>query len=503
MKHSRLGRMLFALLAGVAASSSVAAQDNPDRRLNIVFIEADDLTQKWVGAFGAEHVRTPAIDRLADEGARFPLAVAQGTMCAPSRNSLITGLYPRNLGFYANGTLRQLPDGIWAFPQALQDAGYYTSYIGKSHIRPPLEGVERRADYRQNVALARNLGFDEADSYAGRVVVLRGARRAQDGWQFGQDIYADHLYERGLIPQFVEDAGGISTLPEDDYLDGHVRSDAVQWIEDYEGEDPFFLWVNFSAPHGPYDAPGDWIGSYSAEETPPVIRDDDKSDIPELLLSHPWNRSEDRLQRQRAEYAGMISYMDSQVARVVAALEARGMRENTMIVFFSDQGVMEGDHGLQHKYTLYDEVILPSLVIAMPGLEGGAVFSQPTELLDLVPTVLDVARVPARDRGPAKGFSLFPLLTGSGSFARTEAYSEIYDAVAMVTPDWKFIESSQGNVLFDRRNDPQELRNAIGDHPQVARELAARMEAWRAGQGGEAVPLTERGRARLLDNSDE
>ena len=503
MRVMRLGRYAAGILSALALASTAAAQSAPSERMNIVFIEADDLTQKWVGAFGAEHVRTPAIDALAEQGARFPLAVAQGTMCAPSRNSLITGLYPRNLGFYANGTLRQLPDGIWSFPQALQAAGYYTSYIGKSHIRPPLDGVERRTDYRQNAALVRNMGFDEADSYAGRVVVLRGARRARDGWKHGDDIYADHLYDRGLIPTFVEDAGGISTLPEDDYLDGHVRSDAVSWIENYDGDEPFFLWVNFSAPHGPYDAPGDWIGSYTPEETPPLIRDEDKSDIPSLLTIRPWKRSENRLMQQRAEYAGMISYMDSQVARVVAALDARGMRDNTMIVFFSDQGVMEGDHGLDHKYTLYDEVILPSLVIAMPGLDGGTVFGQPTELLDLVPTVLDMARVPAANRGPGKGYSLLPLLTGTGDFGRSEAYAEIYDAVAMVTPDWKFIESSEGNVLFDRRNDPQELRNAIGDHPQVARDLAARMAAWRAGQGGEAVPLTERGRAKLLDDSDE
>lgn len=510
VKFTRYAALTLTLLAAwactdISAQTSESAENpksiEPPTPMNVVFIEVDDLTQKWVGAFGAKHIQTPAIDKLAREGVRFQNAVAQGTMCAPSRNSLITGLYPRNIGLYANGMLRQLPNGIWAFPQALQDSGFHTAYLGKSHLRPPLGGVDRKTDYRKNAAMIANLGFDESSSYPGRAVVMRSALQMKEkkkGWKHGGDIYADYLYDKGLIDRFISDKKKVSTLEPDDYLDGYIRNDASKWISNYDGDKPFFLWVNFSAPHGPYDAPGDWIQKYSPKDTPPLIVDKDKSDIPDVMLSHKWTKGKAATGEQRAEYAGMISYLDSQVGQVVKTLDEQGLRENTMIVFFSDQGVMEGDHGLAHKYTLYDEIILPSLIVTMPGASQGTVVTQPAELLDLVPTVMDAAGVPDASRGPDNGYSLLPLLQGTGPFDRQAAYAELYDAVAMVTDSWKYIESSQGNVLFDRRNDPDELRNVITENPKIATDLAGRMQTWRDGPGGTVLPVSEKQLARLV-----
>ncbi|MFM7185359.1 MAG: sulfatase [Planctomycetota bacterium] len=132
----RTGAAFLAAIAGTAvvgtSGPAVRASDRP----HVVFIEVDDLTAKYIGAFGARHVRAPNIDALARRGVLFTNGIVQGCMCAPSRNSLVTARYPQNLGLYANGDVRQLPADTWAFPAALQASGVHTACIGKSHLLP-------------------------------------------------------------------------------------------------------------------------------------------------------------------------------------------------------------------------------------------------------------------------------------------------------------------------------------------------------------------------------
>ena len=127
---------LFTLLSFCILSVSLYAEEKP----NIIFIEVDDLPAHYIGAMGADFAETPTLDRLASEGVFFNNAVCQGTQCGPSRNSLIAGVYPHNLGMYQNGPFKGLAPDVWTLPKALQKAVYKTAHIGKSHIHPSKEG---------------------------------------------------------------------------------------------------------------------------------------------------------------------------------------------------------------------------------------------------------------------------------------------------------------------------------------------------------------------------
>ena len=256
-----MSKIIALLLVGILLLVAIGAPlASAATRPDVVFIEVDDLTYKYVGAFGAQGIRTPNIDRLAASGVLFEHAIVQGCMCSPSRNSLITARYPQNLGLFRNGDLKQIPQNTWAFPVALQRAGYHTSWIGKSHLLPYTDDQPGRGGDKKTAGMKARMGFDEVWQSAGRHVALKKAKElaasldggtANNGrqggkWKRGIDAYADHLHDKGLLMQFVNDGVQPTTLDVDDYLDGFIAKKTVDWISDYRDSKPFFLWVNFS-----------------------------------------------------------------------------------------------------------------------------------------------------------------------------------------------------------------------------------------------------------------
>jgi arylsulfatase A-like enzyme len=471
-----------------AAAGALAPAGQANERPHVVFIEVDDLTSKYIGAFGARHVRTPHIDSLARRGVMFSNAIVQGCMCAPSRNSLVTARYPQNLGLYANGDIRQLPAETWAFPSALQASGMHTAWIGKSHLLPWIDDQEGAGGDRKTAGMKQHMGFTEVWQSAGRHVAFKKSRElakaATVEWRRGIDSYADHLHDRNLLGQFLADARQPTTLPVDDYLDGLVARKTVDWIAGYQRPEPFFLWVNFSGPHGPYNPPARYLSLYDPSHMPPVITDEEDSDIPTCLRPHAWSKREDSIPAQRAMYAGMITFIDEQVGRIVEAIERKGISDRTVIVFFSDHGIMEGDHGLMHKETLYKEVLNACLIVADPRSPRGRRIERTVELLDLAPTVLELAGVDEGQRRQAYGESLLPLLRNEeGGYRRTFAVAQTRDATALVTDRYKFIETPEGPVLFDLVLDPDERHNAAASHEPLCREFQATLAAWRTDHG--------------------
>lgn len=164
-------------------------------------------------------------------------------MCGPSRNSLITGTYPHNLGFYKNGQCGDLPKSLWAFPAALQRSGYHTSWIGKSHVHASDEGISGETKYEiKNRALAQVMGFDSVFASVGRALLQSKHRKPTD------DSYLNAIHELGFFEQFYADKGKHSTLPNDVYMDGYFTSLAIQQINAHQTrkdqDKPFFVWLN-------------------------------------------------------------------------------------------------------------------------------------------------------------------------------------------------------------------------------------------------------------------
>ena len=147
-------------------------------RPNIIMIEVDDLTAKYLGFNGGKFAQTPNVDELAKDGVVFLNAVVQGTMCTPSRNSIITGLYPHNLGMYHNLDLNQLPTDTWTFPKELQKLGYTTMFLGKNHLIPNLKGHNANSPSElRDLTLKAEMGFDTVYQSMGRAVILNRLRQ--------------------------------------------------------------------------------------------------------------------------------------------------------------------------------------------------------------------------------------------------------------------------------------------------------------------------------------
>ena len=476
---------LYSLILLGIFPGQVYAADRP----NIVFIAVDDLTYKYLGSFGATHMKTPHIDSLAAAGFLFRNSVVQGTMCGPSRNATITARYPHNFGLYKNGDIKMLPKDMWSFPKALQQNGYYTSWIGKSHVKPYTAGIKGNPGDVKTAGM-KAMGFDHVSQSMGRSVALKIAmKRLESGgkWEYGYDSYADYLHDKGLLEQFVKEGKKPTTMKVDDYLDGNIALQSVNWINDYAGDDPFFLWVNFSGPHGPYNPPARYLKVYAAGDMHPAIADPDMSDIPSHLKTRQWTKSAKQMARQRAEHAGMVTFIDEQVGRIISAINESGIRDKTMIVFYSDHGIMEGDHGLDHKQTLYKEVLNGSLIISLPGAKKGQEITEVVELTDIVKTAMALAEVPASEAANAYGHSLMPLMLQRGIYKRTYAFAEQYNAVAIVGLDYKYIDAGEDKILFDLKRDPDELLNVASRMPGIAKRLQGKIDAWR----GETGPFIE------------
>jgi len=459
-----------------------------DQRPNILFIQVDDLTAKYMGFFGADFAKTPNLDSLASSGVVFNNAVVQGTMCTPSRNSLITGMYPHNMDLYENLDLFSLPKDTWTFPKALKKEGYKTFWVGKNHLLPYINRskVENTIIDRRNKAVQVEMGFDDVYQTLGKAMVLDMAQKqfAKDScWEEGRDAYADFLFENGLLDTLIKEGYNIPTTldPDTEMIDGHFTSIVIDKIGAYKGNSPFFMWVNYSGPHSPFNVPKEYLDMFELKDMPDVIdRYCETFDIPKELKQHPIPEELTAMFYYRKKYSAAISYMDAQAGRLIDFINSSRFKDNTIIVFFSDHGIMTGDHGLVGKSTLFKEVLNPSLVISYPKEYKPQRVTIAVELLDLGKTVLDIAGVPKEtlDEIP-NGNSLLPLLNGNGQFAGSGiGFSELRGLRSAFNGDYKYIDHPETPILFNLKEDPYETQNMIEKEPEMAAHLKKAMDQW-------------------------
>ncbi|TAJ14519.1 DUF229 domain-containing protein [Marinilabiliaceae bacterium JC017] len=441
-----------------------------DKRPNIVFIEVDDLNHEYLSCFGSNVVQTPHVDKLAQSGVRFENAVCQGMMCGPSRNSTMTGLYPHNLGFYNNGEMRSLPKDVWTFPKGLQASGYYTAWIGKCHIRPFLENKDKTE------AMRSQMGFDFAQVTEGRVVLTRKAKKPHAA---DKDWYLSFLKEKGWLEQFINEYPEISTLPEEAYLDGFFTKNAEEFLNGYREKHPFFLWLNYSVPHGPYDVAKPYHEPFNTADMPGTTIPDFVA--PEGLVKKTrLSTNEEKHKKEQAGHCAAVSFMDRQVGKVIEALKQNGQFENTIIVFFSDQGVMLGDHQRNHKGTLYRQITNPALIVSYPPrFKSNKVVKAPVELIDLIQTTLDVAKAPKAELTHCKtSNSLVPILTGKTKSVREVAFGEIDGYVMATDGRYRLIKGDDASLLFDEEKDPKNLHNIADKYPEITTRLTKSIDDW-------------------------
>jgi arylsulfatase A-like enzyme len=467
--------MMKKTLATMAAALPLTALAASSERPNILFFEVDDLMYRFMGEMGRGFVSTPNIDNLAKHGVYFANAVCQGAMCGPSRNSLITGLYPHNIGFYRNGQMRDLQRGIWSLPVALKRSGYATAWVGKCHVHPP------KSDRKQSTpdALRKNMGFDYAVASLGRAML---AKRAVSGKNMDGDCYFEHLKQVGLLETYINDCkkhAKVTSLPEKDYLDGFYTGTAVRWLNNYQQPKPFFLWLNLSCPHGPHDVPQKYHDMYKDKDIPAPLTSKFGSEIPAGLLKDNRAASPKKIPESRRGFAAATTFVDTMLGNVIDELKRKGEYDNTIIVFFSDHGIFMGNHGRFHKGTVFNEIDNPSLIIHYPAkFKQGEIDKHPVELLSILKTMMDVANCSPVDKQVPFGESLIPLLTGKGSYKTRYAFTEIEGFQSCFDGRYRYISGGETPLLYDLQNDPGEMKNIAADHPEVAERMKQATDQW-------------------------
>jgi len=430
------------------AAKPVARANRP---LNVLLIIADDLAPR-VGSYGWP-VRTPNIDRLATQGVSFDRAYAQFPWCGPSRASFLTGMRPNTTRVMDLATpfRAALPD-IETLPQYFRANGYFSGRVGKIfHQGVPNDiGTGGPDDTRSWDAVVNPRGRDR-DAEDGKLKVLT------PGIPYGSAM------------AYLDD-GGADT----EQTDGKVATAAIEMIR-AQKDRPFFIGVGFYRPHVPEVAPKRYFDLYPLERINATPQS--KADLARLLpASKAWTPDnfgmsvDEQRQMIRAYYAA-TSFMDAQVGRVLDALDEMGLADDTIVVFASDHGFMLGEHGQWMKNILWEESDRVPLILRVPGTKNGGKRSPRTvELLDLYPTLTELAGLPHYTRN--EGTSLSPLLRNPSYRGWTKpALSQARGGRSVRTERWRYTEWEAGKLgreLYDHRIDPLEQHNLADDPRQAA-----------------------------------
>lgn len=404
MKETRntsilLPRAMVAALAAVSLCASAASLPKPKQQTskrNMVFILVDDLRHDGMG-FVQPALKTPNIDRLAKEGTYFPNAVVTSALCSPSRATILTGQSVRNHGVVDNNNSSE--QGLTYFPHYLQRAGYQTAFIGKWHMGEENDGPRR--------------GFDKWVRFRGQGHYLPSP---------GTPINVDgkHVKQKGYITDELTDY-------------------AMNWLErERDPSKPFFLYLSHKAVHNDPVAAARYKGQYrdtvfklpdTAADTPanrdgkPMWVQNQRNSWHgiDFMYHTDWKMSE-----YLKDYYAALTPVDDGIGRILDYLKRKGLDKDTMVVFYSDNGYMIGEHGLIDKRNAYEASIRVPMVVYAPGLmPAGATNAARVRNLDLAPTFLDIAGVakPAQ----MEGRSFLPVATAKQSAKDWNANDFVYE----------------------------------------------------------------------------
>jgi choline-sulfatase len=443
---------------------------------NILFIMTDQHRSDALGCSGG-WVKTPSLDRIAAEGVRFANAVTNCPVCIPARVSLATGRYPHNTAVWDNFDY-DLPPETPTWMQAVREAGYRTSLFGKTHLH------HHSGDLRDREHLIHAYGLDDVDEITGPRASAECACAMTARWE-ARGLWEP--YKRDYAERFANKPWVVrpSVLPLEDYADVYVGQQAKRHLASYDRDQPWFCWVSFGGPHEPWDAPEPYASMYAPEDMPPPVgsRDTLINDAAQGRLGRvmefcaPETLSPEDIAAMRTNYAANVTLIDDQIGEILGAIEARGELDNTVIVFSSDHGEMNGDHGLIYKMQFLNGAVRVPLLVRTPATVAGAgcgtVSQSPAEWFDIGPTLVELAGGQLQHQQFAR--SLLPVLGEPGKEHRPFAVSEIAGEVMIMDRQWKLVFNRRGEpyLMFDQVTDPAETVNRAGD-PAVA-EVIERM----------------------------
>ena len=489
--------------AGVITASALTGasgrpfSDSPlKNKPNVLFIIVDDLRPE-LGCYGQNHIQTPHIDALAAGGFLFDRAYCQLPVCNPSRSSILTGLRPDTLRIYdQQHHFRKRMPFVKTLPQYFKRKGYRTVRIGKifhdifpdppswSRSEPDIESgsTYQSPETLQRVKDLRMIGQMQGKSQKWQMAMLRGP--------------VDEIWDG----------------PKNSYYDSLITQQALAQLEELKEKGPFFLALGYYKPHLPYAAPRRFWDLYDRKTLPLPAYRRPPENAPFFSLNEHYELScyeefksvrppvvggltEDEIRRLKHGYYACVSFVDEQIGIVLKQLENLGLRDNTIVIIVGDHGTKLGEYGAWGKRTPYEVDGRVSLVLSAPGFRQGQRISSLVELVDIYPTLCELAglKIPAN----LEGDSFRPLLEDSTRSWKTAAFTfSMMGATqrnigrSMRTETHRLIHWSdlltrehKGYELYDHRTDPGETKNIANEEgsKEILVDLSARLhKGWKA-----------------------
>lgn len=450
------------LYLATAALLTLTTAADPPAKPNVVVILVDDMGYADVGVQGAAaDVRTPNIDRIAREGVRCTAGYVTAPQCSPSRAGLLTGRYQQRFGLDSN-TETPMPAEEVTLAERLKPARYTSGQVGKWHLEP---GAVSRAWARKNLPSVRPNAEGRFPIPVDRALEFYPHRQGFDEFFTGvtRRYYANYDLSGGTASE--------ARWIDDPRYRLDVQSDAAIAFLEQLRDEPFFLYVAYFAPHVPLEATDGYLARFS-------------SPMP-----------------QRRRYAlAMISAIDDGVGWILDTLDKKGLAEETLVVFASDNGaplmgkedLPIAESGATWDGSLNDPWVgekgmlseggirVPFLVRWPAKLPAGKTYDRPVSTLDIAATAVAAAGLPHDEA--LDGVDLVPFLTGAREGDPHAAlYWRFWGQAAVRSGDWKYLNAGEnGEYLFDLASEDHETKNLIAEHPDIADALRRKLEAWEA-----------------------
>ena len=433
-------------------------------RPNIILIITDQQRYDTISALGFDHCITPNLDKLVAGGTTFEQCHVTAASCAPARASLFTGYYP-----HSTGILKNADDWTRSWVEVLANGGYHCTNIGKMHTWP----------------FTTPCGFNERHVVENKDRFLEGAEFT-DEWESYMQNEGIEKQRRELYRKrddYKQSLGAFTwEQAEDSHSDFFTGNKAIEWLNNYRNDQPFFLEIGFPGPHPPYDPVPSYLELYNEIDIPiaKVLESDLEGqpnalkalrqhnvDIDHDSIVHQLDPSDEARLRQRKHYLANVTMIDHAFGKITKCLEKNNLSKNTVVIFTSDHGDCLTDHGHSQKWTMFEQITRVPLIFSGPSIKQNTRVSELVQWMDIGPTILDLAGC---ESPKMEAISMLPALQGGHWQGRDYLFCEqVGDMVltevkfmSMIrSKKWKlvhYLDSEEGQ-LYNLTDDPAENEN--------------------------------------------
>ena len=462
------------------------AREAAPRKPNVLVISIDDLNN-WVEYLGGHpQVKTPAMNRLVERGIAFTNAHCSTPLCMPSRTAILTGLSETKTKVYGNGSKFRVKD-YKLLPQYFADHSYVTYGAGKIHHKKINDEM-----FQQHLTTQQRWSpFESKDvKYTKEELPSKGTDEPRHVIENGPGGKTYVLpFNRMASERYPKDPKGESfdwapfDLPDEAFGDGMVTDWAVKKIKEHQTDKPFFMMVGYYRPHIPLYAPKKYFDLYPLESIQlPKVLEDDLSDIPEpgkeralsavTAGTHKHVLKHKQWKHAVQAYLACVSFIDSQIGKLLDHLDNSPYAKNTIIVLYSDHGWHLGEKHAWGKLTGWFHSTNTPFIVCPPGLKKKSLCHEPVSLVDVYPSLIEMADLAKRD---LDGVSLVPLLKNPALKTQRVVKTHFQDGnYALSSNEWRFIHYRDGGEeLYNIKKDSLEFENLIGksEYRSVIEEL--------------------------------